>query len=226
MASALTIVNSQNQRLEEEYKRLPITDKPFALIDFPNHANVGDSAIWLGELALLKRCFGRVPNYMCDIDNFSKELMDEKVPDGPILLSGGGNFGDIWPVHQSFREYIISAFPDRQIVQLPQSVKFNSSDGVIRFANLVKHHPTFTLLVRDSPSEKFAVQNFGCSVRLCPDSAFAIGPITSYVKRSSDLTLLMRTDIESKSISSNSYLSGVTLNLVDWMHESRFFIPT
>ena len=24
-------------------------DEPYALVDFPNHANVGDSAIWLGE---------------------------------------------------------------------------------------------------------------------------------------------------------------------------------
>jgi pyruvyl transferase EpsO len=26
----------------------------FALVDFPNHSNVGDNAIWLGELAALR----------------------------------------------------------------------------------------------------------------------------------------------------------------------------
>jgi len=30
----------------------------YALLNFPNHANVGDSAIWLGELAHLKATFG------------------------------------------------------------------------------------------------------------------------------------------------------------------------
>ncbi|RZM06107.1 MAG: exopolysaccharide biosynthesis protein, partial [Sphingomonas sp.] len=31
----------------------------YALVDFPDHANVGDSAIWLGELAMLRQVTGR-----------------------------------------------------------------------------------------------------------------------------------------------------------------------
>jgi hypothetical protein len=38
---------------------------PLCLVDYPNHANVGDSAIWLGEIAYLSRTLGVQPAYCC-----------------------------------------------------------------------------------------------------------------------------------------------------------------
>ncbi len=43
---------------------LPVGE-PVALLDFPNHMNVGDAAIWLGERALL-RSLGVPVAYACD----------------------------------------------------------------------------------------------------------------------------------------------------------------
>src|SRR3546814_10686068 len=40
-----------------------------ALVDFPDHSNVGDSAIWLGEMAYL-RSQGRLPVYYSAIADF------------------------------------------------------------------------------------------------------------------------------------------------------------
>ena len=37
-------------------------DEPYALVDFPNHANVGDSAIWAGEMAYFRRHAPRPPD--------------------------------------------------------------------------------------------------------------------------------------------------------------------
>ena len=45
-----------------------------ALIDFPAHPNVGDSAIWLGERAYLRRRGADVA-YTCDIKNYSKSRL-------------------------------------------------------------------------------------------------------------------------------------------------------
>jgi pyruvyl transferase EpsO len=42
-------------RALEVLSELLTSDAPCALVDFPHHANVGDSAIWLGERALLRR---------------------------------------------------------------------------------------------------------------------------------------------------------------------------
>jgi exopolysaccharide biosynthesis predicted pyruvyltransferase EpsI len=43
-------------------------------------------------------------------------------PDDPILLHGGGNFGDVWPGFQRFREQVIRESPNRRIIQLPQTI--------------------------------------------------------------------------------------------------------
>ena len=42
---------------------------PLALVDFPDHSNVGDSAIWLGEMAYLRKS-GRLPAYYSAIADF------------------------------------------------------------------------------------------------------------------------------------------------------------
>ena len=41
-----------------------------------------------------------------------------------VLLSGGGNFGDLWPFVHRHREWILQEITDRRIVQFPQSLHF------------------------------------------------------------------------------------------------------
>src|SRR5512141_721889 len=78
-----------------------------ALLDFPSHSNVGDSAIWLGERALL-RSIGAPVRYCADLESFDPEACRAAHPEGgAILLHGGGNLGDVWPRHQEFRERVI-----------------------------------------------------------------------------------------------------------------------
>ena len=48
---------------------LPI-EPPYAIVDVPNHANVGDSAIFLGELAWLEAIGAPPPSYICDIYSY------------------------------------------------------------------------------------------------------------------------------------------------------------
>ena len=78
-------------------------DRPYALVDFPNHSNVGDSAIWAGEMAYFSRHAARPPAYVCSLKTFSMDELTARCPDGPIFIHGGGNFGDVWPHHQAFR---------------------------------------------------------------------------------------------------------------------------
>jgi exopolysaccharide biosynthesis predicted pyruvyltransferase EpsI len=55
------------ERLQREIVRVlePELDgvRSLALVDFPDHTNVGDSAIYLGELEWLQRRHGLVPRY-------------------------------------------------------------------------------------------------------------------------------------------------------------------
>src|SRR3546814_7617772 len=52
-------------RLDESLAPL-LGDGPVALVDYPDHANVGDSAIWLGETTYLRRR-GLTPVYVSTI---------------------------------------------------------------------------------------------------------------------------------------------------------------
>ena len=169
----------------------------YALLDFPNHPNVGDSAIWLGELAHLEAALGSRPAFVCEEGNFNADHLRKAVPNGPIFFEGGGNFGDLWPQHQAFRESILDEFPDRRIVQLPQSIHFTNPDLIQRTAKVVNRHHDFVLFVRDEHSLEIARSSFDCPVHLAPDMAFCLGAIQRPVTATRRLLLLLRTDKES-----------------------------
>lgn len=170
-------------------------DAPLAMLDFPDYRNCGDSAIWLGQMSALQRHFGKRPAYVSRMHDFSAEDLERRVPEGPIFLTGGGNFGDIWVAHQDFREMLLKRFPNRKIVQLPQSIHYASAERVEQSKRAIGAHPDFTIMVRDAESKAFVEDNFDCAVQLCPDMAFAIGQLPA---RPSEIPLLamMREDPE------------------------------
>ena len=119
-----TLISTHRDCLRQIYAQHLRWGSPYALVDFPDHANVGDSAIWLGELVLLRAITGRDPSYVSAWHDFDRDAFLHSCPDGPVLIHGGGNLGDLWSHHQRFRESLLTAFPDRTIVQLPQSIFF------------------------------------------------------------------------------------------------------
>src|SRR5271154_3403330 len=77
------------QRKIDAVLRPLIPDGPLALIDFPDHPNVGDSAIWLGEHAFLSG-LGKTPAYVSSVYNTDWAALKSAVgPDGTILIHGG-----------------------------------------------------------------------------------------------------------------------------------------
>ncbi|WP_336744270.1 polysaccharide pyruvyl transferase family protein [Aureimonas altamirensis] len=149
----------------------------FALLDFPNHYNIGDSAIWMGELAYFDGR-GMRAAYVSEIPTFDEGKMKAAVGNAPIFLHGGGNFGDVWPGFRPFREALLDRHKGRPIVQLPQTIKFNSEANRDSTARAIEKHGKFTLLVRDQRSLDYARAHFQCETRLVPDMAFCIGPVT------------------------------------------------
>src|SRR5262245_38556115 len=137
-----------------------LAGQPFALVDFPDHANVGDSAIWLGTIEYFRRQHHTEPRYVASIPAFSPAALRRAHPEGPILIHGGGNFGDIWLRHQAFRERLLETFPDRAIVQLPQSVHYGDARAADRTARIIARHGNVRLLVRDRASLAFAAARF------------------------------------------------------------------
>jgi len=189
----------------------------YALLDFPSHSNVGDSAIWLGELAYLGKALGAAPSYTCDPGSYSKKRLVRAVGGDPIFLSGGGNIGDLWVSHQELRERVIEDFPDNQIIQLPQSIYFQEAKALERFQRVVGSHKNFTLLVRDKRSMDLATMAFECRVLACPDMAFVLSDLPRFSSEC-DVFCLLRTDIEALPQRSDVDLSTLgSVRTDDWV---------
>ncbi len=185
-----------------------------ALLDFPNHNNVGDNAIWLGEKAALKRIGVHIV-YECDIYSFSEKAVRNQLgKDGIVLLHGGGNLGSVWPEHQMFREKIIQLFPDRKIIQLPQSVHFDDDNKRNLFGEIAKKHKDLYILMRDNASYK-NLKQLGLQVELCPDMALAMGPVNQPSKPVVDVVWLSRTDHESAG--AKSHKLNFETEKLDWL---------
>jgi len=164
---------------------------------YPDHWNVGDAAIWWATRRLLAELDVTVA-YACDPWSYEPRALRAALPEGPILLLGGGNFGDVYPREQGSRLRILADFPDRRIIQLPQSISFRSAAAVAEMAELIARQSDFTLLVRDRASLAFAREYFrGATVAACPDTVLALERPPRVSPAIAPVVALWRNDSES-----------------------------
>lgn len=186
--------------------------RPVAVLDFPRHKNAGDTLIWAGEMSHLA-ALGYPVGYVSDIGRINLNRLKERIGDGPVLLHGGGNFGDLWPVFQEERERIARELPNNPIVVLPQSLYFRDP-GRARTTNATfVAHGNVTVLVRDDVSLASARELLpDVTSSFCHDSAFGNAPIKSETAIH-DVMILRRTDQEG-----TDALAALTANYptVDW----------
>jgi pyruvyl transferase EpsO len=193
--------------------------QPLAILDFPDYRNVGDSAIWLGTVAYLRDHHGREPAYVSRIHDFSARDLERVMPEGPIFLQGGGNFGDLWVSHQDFREQVLEQCPDRQVIQFPQSIHYKAPARAELTARIIGRHKQFILMVRDEESQHFAEQHFDCEVRLCPDMACYIGAVEPEPPRFPVLAMLRNDQEKMAGRADRSAWPDVPVE--DWISEPK-----
>ncbi len=208
--------DGQRGRLSETIRRSagPL-DRPYALLDFPDHSNPGDAAIWAGERTLLESLYAAPPAYAADLGSFHEATLRRRLRAGTIFLHGGGNFGDLWKRFQRFREHVVRSFPESRIVGLPQTVHFESPDALDRVRSAFDGHPNLTLLARDHRSLEILRSEFACRSELCPDSAVALGPLRRPAPADRAVLWLVRTDQESRGFAGATGASDATPS-VDW----------
>jgi exopolysaccharide biosynthesis predicted pyruvyltransferase EpsI len=211
------VISGLGRKIDEVIEPILSHGSRCALLDFPNHGNVGDNAIWLGERAYLQGTATSVV-YACEIATYSERELRERLNGGIILIHGGGNLGDVWPAHQQFREQVIAAFHDCRVIQLPQSVHFQEKANLQRARAAFNAHPDLTILVRDVQSLEFIGNEFRVKSALCPDMAFALGPLQRPAPPRSDIVWLSRTDVES--LNHSSHISP-EVGRTDWLKDER-----
>lgn len=217
--SRTEFIRIQNARLDAEIGRFARPGDSYALVDFPNHANIGDSAIWLGATRLLRRLTGRDPLFVSAHGIGSLAGLERRLGTGTIYINGGGNFGDLWPGNQPFRDALLDRFPENRIVQLPQSIHFRSDEAATRCAAAISRHGDFHLIARDEASLGFAVAAFDCPVTLAPDCAFALGPLRTSGPARHDLYCLLRDDRERLRADRHA-LAAFGGHIEDWVEEA------
>jgi len=194
------------------------------IIDPPNHPNVGDSAIFLGELNFIAKNFPNARLSYYDVDSHSSAA-DRFIEEATIILiHGGGNFGDIWPHHHALRMKIFERFAHKKIVQLPQSIHFDDETKLKATAAIIKKQRDFKLIVRDRTSLEFAEKTFECEVLLSPDMAFAMKPMRRS-PASVDYLCLLRTDkealVDHRLVYATLQQSDVSFEVFDWLIQNR-----
>lgn len=196
------------------WRRYIRTGEPVALLDHPSHTNAGDTLIYAGERAYLDR-LGVPVRYLTDHVRYSADELRRRHPEGIILLHGGGNLGDRWPDMQRFRERVIKDFPDRSIVQLPQSMEFRDPARLEKARKIFGTHPALTILLRETPSFEAGQKAFsGNDVVYCPDAAFGVGYLEPLQKPQHDVVMVLRRDSEAVERGIGSAIPGA--KVMDW----------
>lgn len=187
---------SYQNRIVDTLRRAMGNKRECALIDFPDHPNVGDSLIWLGELRALEQLGVRI-RYVCAEHNYDPNALRARLTDDTvILIHGGGNFGTLYARHQRLRERVLADFPGHTTVQLSQSIDFEPGEVLERMQRIVAAHRAFKILVRDERSLQFAAGHFDCPTELCPDFALMLGSQRTTREPRTDVFILARTDKE------------------------------
>lgn len=227
MTSHVEIMHSLKDKLSDIEKSVP-AGSTIIYFDYPLHFNVGDQLIYLGTLDFFDEHDYVVKGYYSE-HNLDIGSLTDVCSDTIILLHGGGNFGDLYPKHQIFREKIVKKFPNNRIVVLPQTIHFEDAGIENTSASIFKKHGDIVIYARDKKSYQSALK-FSDNSFLMPDMAHQLWDTpffkkNKYISDKSEKqgTLLQeRIDFESAGLSlTNKYSNKVTF---DWYELFPYWI--
>lgn len=188
-------------------KLSPLISSSYVLWDLPYYTNIGDTLIWAGTESFLNnfpaQCLSR-----CSYQTFRYKKLPK---DTIILLQGGGNFGDLWRMHQDFRLKIIELYPNNKIIILPQSIYYQNDEVLVKDAELMGKHSDLTICVRDKKSFEILTSYFHKNKPLLvPDMAFYIDQtilVQNSLETVDKILYLKRMDIELSNSNNNVYIT-------------------
>ncbi|NUB26886.1 polysaccharide pyruvyl transferase family protein [Azospirillum brasilense] len=124
---------------------------PAVYADIPVHLNVGDLLINQGAETLFADGGVEIRERVT-LGNARRLLRRQRDGQAAILLHGGGNFGDLYPHHETFRQKVLESFPSSRIVLLPQTVYYRDHDQLRHDMKRWSAHRNLVFMARDAPS--------------------------------------------------------------------------
>lgn len=158
--------------------------KRIFLIGTPEHSNIGDAAIALGEREFIAQYFAdyRVAELSAyDFDRWYEKIAAYIRKDDLIFLHGGGNLGNRYLNEERIRRRVIQDFPNNRVVILPQTIHFDATkDGIAELEKSQKiynSHTNLLILTRGKESLHMAKEWFPQADSLCTlDMALLLKP--------------------------------------------------
>jgi pyruvyl transferase EpsO len=189
------LVERMSKLLTSRFGTLIPRDRPIGLVGFPETANCGDHATWLGEKRLL-RDLSLTVAYECSAHSYDAEQMRRHLAGGTILMHGGSDFGDRHTAYHEFRLRVLDDFPDNKVIVFPHHVTYLDNDYLQRTAALIARHPDVTLFARSLMTQHLLARHFGPATRieLAPDLAFMLGRQKRTAEPAYDVVWIARTD--------------------------------
>lgn len=201
-----------------------------ALVNFPNHGNPGDPAIWLGSRALLLELGVRV-RYRSAWWDLDPGALRRAVGDAPVLLNGGGNLGDLYAGQQGTRMRVLRELRHNRVLQLPQSIHFADPARAAEMADVVAAHGGFRLMVRERASLARAREQLGVEAVLSPDHALGLGrlersaapvrPVLWLARRPGDPEYVAYEEPDSPAVRRVEWLEDVAADETRWDRAGR-----
>ena len=184
-------------------------------VDYPLHHNVGDLLILFGTIKFFENNSLNVRSHL-STHNTNIKLLSKKITSKTtILCHGGGNFGDIYPVHQNLREQLIKSFPNNRVIILPQTAFFNSIEHQKNSQKLFNKHRNIVMFARDKETYKIFSQ-FSEQAYLMPDMAHELYDILPKSKVRKGTLYFLRNDIEKTPLPSSLQKEIQNQDRCDW----------
>ncbi|MBB3524276.1 MULTISPECIES: polysaccharide pyruvyl transferase family protein [Rhizobium] len=173
------VIRRQKEKLIEIVRKFVSRGQPYVLMNFPSNKDPGHHASWLGLSMVLREVTGRLPV----LTGSTAQSIDEiKTTPGnaPIFICGWTDFGDARTGRDDVRYRLMWKYPDRTIIQMPQTIHF-ANESLKEYAKrTIGRHRNFFCMTRDGQSFELAKANFDCDVEAGPDTAFGMGMLKPF----------------------------------------------
>lgn len=180
--------------------------KKVILIGVPHHCNLGDHAIAIAEKKFIDKYF---PEYIYNevaeentvkcIDKLKTVINNEDI----IMIHGGGNFGNQYPLSENGRRLIIQNFPENNIILFPQTIFFDSTEEGKKELEISKkiynNHKKLVLMAREEKSYEIMKDNFkNNKIFLTPDIVTILNECKKQNVKRNGVLIILRNDAEAK----------------------------
>ncbi|MBZ7651635.1 polysaccharide pyruvyl transferase [Klebsiella grimontii] len=185
-------------------------------LGYPLHHNVGDLLIFQGTQQFFADNDIHVKFYRSVLDYNVDELKKSIDAETTLICHGGGNFGDLYDVHQNLRISLVENFKENRIIIFPQTAHFSDLDKLNHDISIFRKHSDVILFARDAKTFDL-FQRFSDKVFLMPDMAHQLyGNLPICNVENNEALYFLRVDKEKNDLQL-TYANNNEIRSVDWV---------